>query len=137
MTLTDLELTFHSLLVLGPVLLLDSLVALDGLDELLPEHRSRFLDELATLSCIANIQFLFFARDNSGVQADVDRSFETSGSVPAHFKITGDMTLHDRRIFLQEMLRKHKNARTFNPALRDMILSKLAPSDSTYVIQHS
>jgi hypothetical protein len=106
-------------------------LGVDGLDELLPECRSRFLDELATLPHTANIQFLFFARDNSGIQADVDRSFETSDSLPVHFKIAGDMTLHDRRIFLEEVLQKHKNARTFSPALREMILDQLAPSDST------
>jgi hypothetical protein len=111
-------------------------LGVDGLDELLPEHRSQFLDELATLSRIPNVQFLFFARDNSGIQADIDRSFGTYDSVPIHFKITGDMTLNDRQLFLEEALQKDKNARTFNPALRDMIVNKLAPSDSTYVIHH-
>jgi hypothetical protein len=106
-------------------------LGVDGLDELLPEYRSRFLHELANLLHRTDIQFLFFGRDNSGIQADVDRSFGTSDSLPIHFKITGDMTLHDRRIFLEEALQRHKNARTFSPELREMILHKIAPSDST------
>jgi hypothetical protein len=109
----------------------------DGLDELLPEHRSRFLRELARLSHITKVQLLFFGRDNAGIQDDVDSFFRPVGSVPVHFKITGEMTLLDRRLFLRETLQTHRNGRTFDHALQDLILDRLAPCDSTYVFDHT
>jgi hypothetical protein len=110
-------------------------IGTDGLDELLPEHRVHFLDEMASLSRVANIQFLFLARDHSGIQSDVDSSFGGESGATMHFKISGEMTVHDRRLFLLEKLRKDKNGRTFDDALRDLLLDKLAPSDSTCVLQ--
>jgi hypothetical protein len=108
----------------------------DGLDELLPQHRCYFLRELARLSHVAKVQFLFFGRDNSGIQDDVNSSFQAVGIIPVHFRITGEMTLLDRRLFLLETLQTHRNGRTFDHALQDLILDKLAPSDSTYVLGH-
>jgi hypothetical protein len=111
-------------------------LGIDALDELLPEHRSRILEEFATLSCISKVQFLFFGRDYSGIQDDVDSYLRSVDNNPEHFKITGSMTVYDRRLFLQEKLQRHKNGRTFDQALKDLILDKLASSDSTYVIDH-
>jgi ankyrin repeat protein len=114
-------------------------VGVDGLDELLRECRSRFLDSLASISSIPKVQFLFFARDNCGIQGDVNSYFgsKPSSPQPQHFNITGDVTLPDRRLFLEEKMQRHENGRTFDSELRALILDKLAPSDSTYVIYRS
>jgi hypothetical protein len=106
----------------------------DGLDELLPECRSRLLDGLASISAVSKVQFLLFARDNSGIQADINGSFGRVNCLPQHFTITGDRTLSDRRLFLQEKIQNHKNGKTFDSALHSHILNNLATPDSTYVV---
>jgi hypothetical protein len=123
------------------ICILDSVSAtrlgVDGLDELLPEQRSIFLEKLATLCHISKVQFIFFGRDYTGIQDDIASYFGMVNNVVVHFKITGAMTVYDRRLFLQEKLHRHKNGRTFDQALRDLILDNLAPYDSTYVTDHS
>jgi hypothetical protein len=120
------------------ICMLDSFSAVrlgaDGLDELLPEHRSCFLDQMGTLSRISKVQFLFFGRDYAGIQGDVDSSFITVRNAPVHFKIIGTMTVHDRQLFLLEKLRRHKNGRTFDQTLQNLILDTIASIDSTYAI---
>jgi hypothetical protein len=109
----------------------------DGLDELLKQHRSGFLHALAALSSIPDVHFLFFGRNHSGIQIEVDKYFQknTSTSV-VYLELTGDLTVDDRRLFLQERLDKDKDGMMFDEDLRTFIFEKLAPSDSTYVLVH-
>ena len=110
----------------------------DGLDELLKEHQSEFLHALAALSSIPNVHFLFFGRNRCGIQSEVDKWFEKSGSSSVvYLDITGDLTVDDRRLFLQQRLGKDKDGAMFDNDLRTFILEKLAPSDSMYVLIHS
>ena len=87
----------------------------DGLDELVKEHRSRFLHTLGALSSIPNVHFLLFGRDHCGIQTEVDKYFRkhTSASV-LYLAITGDLTVNDRRSFLQERLDKDKDGIFFD-----------------------
>jgi hypothetical protein len=110
----------------------------DGLDELLKEHRSGFIRTLGALSSsVPNIHFLLFGRDHCGIQTEVDKCFlkETNASV-LYLGITGDLTVDDRRLFLQERLDKDKDGMFFDEDLRTLVAEKLAPLDSTYVLLH-
>jgi hypothetical protein len=49
-------------------------------------------------------------------------------------EITGALTIGDRRLFLEERLAKYKDGRWFDNELRTLIMDKLAPLDSTYVL---
>jgi hypothetical protein len=105
-------------------------IGADGLDELIKEHRLRLLRELATLSHLHNVHFLFFGRSHSGIQDDIHSCFQEITST-AYLEITGNLTVGDRRLFLQEKL---KDSEGFDEELRTLIIEKLAPLDSTYVI---
>jgi hypothetical protein len=112
-------------------------LGVDGLDELLKEYRSGFLHALAPLSSIPNVHFLFFGRDHSGIQVEVDNCFQRNASLPVvYLEITGDLTVDDRRLFLQERLNTDKDGMMFDKDLRTLILKQLAPLDSTYVVIH-
>ena len=105
----------------------------DGLDELRKEHRSSFLHALTSLACIPNICFLCFGRDHCGIQSEVESCFQELSSI-AHLEITGALTIDDRRLFLEQKLTRYKDGRWFDEELRNLIVDKLAPLDSTYVL---
>jgi hypothetical protein len=102
----------------------------DGLDELLPAHRTMFFRSLGTLFTELNIQFLFFGRDNSGIQAELGNSFSGSPSLTC-YKITGPSTTDDRRLFLQDCLSQSKDWSSLDDSTKDMIFARLAGPDST------
>jgi hypothetical protein len=104
----------------------------DGLDELCGEYRSGFLHALAALSSTPNIQFLFLTRDDLGIRAEVDISFQEMKLV-TYLEITGALTVGDRRLFLQDRLDNDEVGSLFDEDLRTLILDKLVPMDSTYV----
>ena len=104
----------------------------DGLDELLPEHRTVFLKALGTLSMESNIRFLFFGRDNSGIQTEVGKSFGGPESFIC-YKIIGASTVDDRQLFLQDCLMRSKDWSLLDDSIKDMIFSHLAGPDSTFV----
>jgi hypothetical protein len=106
----------------------------DGFDELRKEHRISFLRDLAKLSNISNIRFLFFGRD-TGIQHDIKNLFQQNTSV-AYFQITGNLTIADRQLFLQERLDEHNSGAEIEEGLRTLIMAKLAAQDSTYVLCH-
>jgi hypothetical protein len=102
----------------------------DGLDELLPSHRAIFLQSLGTLSTESNIRFLFFGRDNSGIQTELGNSF----GGPTSFiscKIDSVSTEHDRRLFLEGSLDRSKDWRSLDDRTKEVIFSRLAGRDST------
>jgi hypothetical protein len=105
----------------------------DGLDELRKEHRSGFLNALSILSRIPNVRFLCFGRNHSGVQGDVESCFQDLSST-TYLEITGVLTVDDRQLFLEQRLAKDKDGRGFDEELRTLIIEKLAPLDSTYVL---
>jgi hypothetical protein len=102
-------------------------LGVDGFDELHKNHRSRFLRHLARLSEVPNIHFIFFSRD-TGIKDDVERLFQKSASIE-FWQITEDLTVADRRLFLQEKLKEHYNE--FDENLRTLIIEKLTARDST------
>jgi hypothetical protein len=104
----------------------------DGLDELRKEYRSGFLHALSSLSRVPNVRFLCFGRDHSGIQSEVENFFQDLSST-THLEITGALTVDDRQLFLEERLAKDKDGREFDEELRNLIIEKLAPLDSTYV----
>jgi hypothetical protein len=105
----------------------------DGLDELIPSHHRSFLNALASLHKFSTVSFLFFGRDNAGVWAQVKSSFHGTVAADTNYKIIGDMTVGDRRLFLRRRLEEDKEGRGFTDELRDLIFEHLAPSDSTCV----
>jgi hypothetical protein len=105
----------------------------DGLDELRKEHRSGFLHALSPLLRIPNFRFLCFGRDHCGIQSEVESCFQGLSSI-THLEITGALTVDDRRLFLEERLTKYKDGRWFDNELRTLIMDKLTPLDSTYVL---
>jgi hypothetical protein len=107
----------------------------DGLDELRTskEHQSSFLQALAALSRTPNIQLLFFTRNHSGVQSDVDMCFQEIRSV-TYWEITGGLTLSNRQLFLQDRLDSDEVGTLFDEDLRTLILEKLTSTDSSYVL---
>jgi hypothetical protein len=107
-------------------------IGADGLDELLAEHRTAFFKSLGTLSTESNIQFLFFGRDHSGIQAEVGKSFRSSKSF-ACYKISGASTVDDRRLFLRDCLRDSKDWSSLDNGIKNMIFAHLASPHSTYV----
>jgi hypothetical protein len=107
-------------------------LGLDGFDELHKDHRSRFLGDLAKLSDIPNIRFLFFGRD-TGIRDDMRRLFQHI----AFSQITEDLTLADRRLFLQQKLDEHSNSAEIVGTLRTLITEKLGAQNSTYVLIYS
>jgi hypothetical protein len=105
----------------------------DGLNELLPHHRDVFLKSLGTLSAESNIQFLFFCRDNAGIQAELANSFGGPTSFTC-YNINGESTTHDRCLFLQNCLNHSKDWALLDERMKDTIFSHLAGPDSTFVI---
>jgi hypothetical protein len=101
----------------------------DGLDELLPSNHGAFLDALFSFAKFPNVSFILFGRDNAGVWEQVKCSFSPPGE--AYFKITGEMTVDDRRLFIRKRLEKDKEGKQFNEELQNFIFEHLAPSDST------
>jgi hypothetical protein len=106
----------------------------DGLDELQKEHRSTFLHALASLFDLPNIYFLFFGRDHSGLQGELDSCFQKQDRTIIYLEITGGLTVGDRRLFIQDKLDKDLNGQNFDEELCTLIVTSLAPSDSTYGI---
>ena len=104
----------------------------DGLDELLPEHRTAFLTSLGSLSTISNIRFLFFGRDNSGIQTEVGNSFDGPDSFVC-YRISSVRSGDDRQLFLQHCLDNSKDWRALDDGLKGMIFSQLAGPESTSV----
>jgi hypothetical protein len=105
----------------------------DGLDELLPEHRAVLLASLGSLTTISHIQLLYFGRDNSGIQTDVDNSLDGSNSFIC-YTITPKSMEDDRQLFLQQCLDRSKDWRLLDDGLKNMIFSRLAGPDSTSVL---
>jgi hypothetical protein len=105
-------------------------IGADGLDELLKEHRLKLLHELAALSSLHNIHFLFFGRNRSGIQGDIQSCFRDMASM-TYLEITGDLTVDDRRLFLKERLGLYKASRGFEEELCTLIIEKLASLNST------
>jgi hypothetical protein len=106
----------------------------DGFDELRKDHRISFLRDLAKLSDISNIRFLFFGRD-TGAQNDIKSLFQQNTSV-APLQITENLTVADRQLFLQERLDEHNIGAGIGEDLHTLIMEKLAARDSTYVQIH-
>jgi hypothetical protein len=107
-------------------------LAADGLDELLPDCRAKFLRSLGTLSTESNIRFLLFGRDNSGIQAELGNSFGGATSFTC-YKISGTSTMDDRRLFLQECFDRSKVWSSLDDGIKDMVFSHLAGPDATLV----
>jgi hypothetical protein len=108
-------------------------IGADGLDELRKEHRSGLFHAWSSLLRIPNVRFLCFGRDHCGIQSEIDSCFQALSSI-THLEITGALTIDDRRLFLEERLTKYKDGRWFDDELRTLIMDKLAPLDSTYVL---
>ena len=104
----------------------------DGLDELLPNHRAAFLTSLGDLSAVVNIQFLFFGRDNSGIQAELGNAFGGDDSFICH-EITGERTANDRNLFLRECLGRSKDWNSLDDDTKNTIFTQLAGPESTLV----
>jgi hypothetical protein len=49
-------------------------------------------------------------------------------------EITGALTVDDRQLFLKQRLAKNKDSMGFDEELQTLIVEKLAPLDSTYVL---
>jgi hypothetical protein len=109
-------------------------LGVDGFDELRKDYRSHFLRDLAKLSDIPSIRFLFFGRD-TGIRRDVGKIFQQNTSI-AFSQIMEDLTAADRRLFLRERLDGHNNSAEIDGDLRALIMEKLAARDSTYVLIH-
>jgi hypothetical protein len=107
-------------------------LGLDGFDELHKDHQSHFLDDLAKLSDIQNIRFLFFRHD-TGIQDDMRRHFQHI----AFSQITKDLTLADRWLFLQQKLDEHSNSMEIDGTLHTLITEKLGAQNSTYALVYS
>jgi hypothetical protein len=105
----------------------------DGLDELRKEHRSGFLHALSSLLLLPNVRFLCFGRDHCGIQSEIESCFQELTSI-THLEITGALTVNDRQLFLKERLAMNKDSKGFDDELRTLIIEKLAPLDSTYVL---
>jgi hypothetical protein len=108
-------------------------IGADGLDELHKEHRSDFFHAWSSLLCIPNVCFLCFGRDHCGIQSEIEGCFQDFTSI-THLEITGMLTVDDRQLFLKERLAKNKDSRGFDEQLRTLIVEKLAPLESTYVL---
>jgi hypothetical protein len=104
----------------------------DGLDELLPEHRTAFLASLGSLSALSNIRLLYFGRDNSGIQTDIGNSLDGPDS-SINQALTPENTADDRKLFLQQCLDRSRDWRILDDGLTDMIFSQLAGPESTSV----
>jgi hypothetical protein len=105
----------------------------DGLDELRKEHRSGVLHALSSLLLLPNVHFLCFGRDHCGIQSEVESCFQKLTSI-THLEITAALTVNDRQLFLKQRLATDKDGRGFDEELRTLIIEKLAPLDSTYVL---
>jgi hypothetical protein len=106
-------------------------LGVDGFDELRKDHRSHFLCDLAKLSDIPNIRFLFFGCD-TGIRRDIGKLFQQNTPI-AFSKITENLTAADRRLFLHERLDEHNNSAEIDGDLRALIMEKLAARGSMYV----
>jgi hypothetical protein len=105
----------------------------DGLDELLPEHRAAFLMSLGKLSTLSNVRFLFFGRDNSGIQTEVGNLFDNDDWYVCE-EITGERTVEDRRLFLEECLCRSKDWKFLDNDTKAKVFSQLAGPESTLVL---
>jgi hypothetical protein len=110
-------------------------LGVDGFDELRKDHRISFLQDLAKLSNIPNIRFLFFGRDTS-MRGDIKKSLFQQNTSIAYFQITEKLTVGDRQLFLQRRLDEHPSGEEIGNDLRTLIMKKLAAQDSTYVRIH-
>jgi hypothetical protein len=107
-------------------------LGVDGLDELRKDHCSSFLRDLANLSDLPNIRFLFFGRESSGIRNIITRSFSQINTLVACLQITEYLTLADRKLFLRVKL--NADGEKFDEELHTLILEKLAAPNSTYVL---
>jgi hypothetical protein len=108
-------------------------IGADGLDELRKEHRSGLFHAWSSLLRIPNVRILCFGRDHCGIQSEIE-SCSQDLSLITHLEITGALTVDDRQLFLKERLAMDKDSRGFDEELRTLIVEKLAPLESTYVL---
>jgi hypothetical protein len=100
----------------------------DGLDELLREHRVKFLSAMGHLLEYQNVSLLLFARTNSGIRSDVDQAFHCS---TGFYELTNNMSSNDRKLYLEQCLLMDTFHDLVNEDLKERIFSILASPEST------